>query len=94
MEITKQNETFNLTDVTETFKTNGSVSCDVYGSLSIHFTVTNTDGDYVGDCHYNKQRESDVINYSVDCSENNRDSFTSYTDTVIDSVLEYMATIR
>lgn len=89
MKITKQNETFNLTDTTEVFVMEGNINRDNEGTLNIHFNVNTTIGDVVGDCHYNKYGDSTTVNFGVNCSEENREALTEYADTVIDSVLEH-----
>ena len=89
MEITKQNETFNLKDTTELYEMSGSASRDAAGSINIHINVNSVDGNRVGDCNYNKYGENGEINFGVNCAEENRDELTAYADTVVDSVLEY-----
>lgn len=89
MKITKQNETFNLTDTTEVFVMEGNIIRDNFGTLNIHFNVNAVGGDIVGDCHYNKYGDTATVNFSVNCSEENREALTVYADTVIDSVLEH-----
>lgn len=89
MKITKQNETFNLTDATEVFVMEGDINRDNSGTLNIHFNVNTVDGDVVGDCHYNKYGDATTVNFGVNCSEENREALTVYADTVIDSILEH-----
>ena len=89
MEITKQNESFNLKDNNGVFEMNGSASREVSGSLNIHFNVSKVGGEHVGDCHYNKYGESNNVNFGINCAEENRDEFAAYADSVIDTVLEY-----
>lgn len=90
MEIIKQSESFNLKDNTETLEMSGSISREVSGSINIHFNVTKVGGERVGDCHYNKYGEAGESNFSVNCSEENRDELMNYADSVIDSVLEHL----
>ena len=90
MEITKQNETFNLKDTTELYELSGSVSRDASGSINIHINVNSVDGNHVGDCNYNKYGENETVNFSVSSSEENREALAVYGDTVVDSVLEYL----
>lgn len=89
MEIIKQSESFNLKDNNGTFEMSGTVSREVSGSINIHFNVNRLSGEYVGDCHYNKYGEDSKVNFGINCNEEVRDELTSYTDTVIDSILEY-----
>lgn len=89
MEITKQNETFNLKDSTEMFEINGNVSRDVSGSINIHFSINKSNGEHIGDCHYNKYSENSNINFGVNCSEANRDEVTEYADGIVDAVLSH-----
>ena len=93
MNITKQNETFNLTDATEVFEMRGSASQDVNGSVNINFQVNKVGGDYLGDCHYNKYAESTNVNFSLNCPEEDRDEFAAYADSVIDFVLDHFNTL-
>ena len=93
MEITKQNESFNLKDNNEVFEMNGSASREVSGSLNIHFNVSKVGGEHVGDCHYNKYGESSNVNFGINCAEENRDELTAYADSVIDAVLEHFKTV-
>jgi hypothetical protein len=90
MEITKQNETFNLKDTTELYEMSGSASRDAAGSINIHINVNSVDGNRVGDCNYNKYGENETVNFSVSSSEENREALAVYGDTVVDSVLEYL----
>ena len=89
MEITRQNETFNLKETTEVYEMNGGVSRETSGSLNVYFTVNNLEGMLIGDCTYSKYSESDNVHFSVNCSEENREALSTYADTVIDSVLDY-----
>lgn len=93
MEIIKQSESFNLKDANETFEMSGTVNREISGSLNIHFNVNRLNGEYVGEGHYNKYGENSNINFGINCDEKVRDELTSYTDTVIDSVLEYFKTV-
>lgn len=93
MKLTKQNETFNLTDTTEVFEMHGTASQDVNGSLNINFSVNKVGGEYLGDCHYNKYAESANVNFGFNCAEENRDEFVAYADSVIDFVLDNFNTL-
>lgn len=89
MEIIKQTETFNLVDTTDAFTMSGNATKEASGALNIYFNVNKVSGETVGNCHYNKYAESESVQFSVNCSEENRDELTVYADTVIDYVLEY-----
>ena len=89
MEITKQTESFNLKDTTDLYEINGNINREVSGSLNIHFSITNTTGEHLGDCHYHKYNDVSNINFSINCSEVNREEITEYADTLIDSILEH-----
>lgn len=93
MEIIKQTESFNLKDKNEVFEMTGNVSREVSGSLNVHFSVNKVEGEYVGDCNYNKYGEENPINFSVNCSEEHRDELTAYADAVIDEILEHFKTV-
>jgi predicted DNA-binding protein with PD1-like motif len=94
MKITKQNETFNLVDVTEVFETSGSITLDITGNIHIHFNVRRSDGDHIGDCHYSKYEEVNTANFSINCSEENREELTGYADVLIDSVLNHFKDVE
>lgn len=93
MEIVKQNESFSLKDTNETYEMTGNVSHDINGAINLHINVNKVGGEYVGDCSYNKYGEGSSVNFSVNCSEDNRDDLMKYADTVVDSVLEYFKTV-
>lgn len=94
MKITKQNETFNLSDTTDVFEMNGNASYEVNGTLNLHINVNKVGGENVGDCYYNRYAESSNVNFGLNCSEENRDALTAYADTVIDTVLEHFNLIN
>ena len=89
MEIVKHNETFTLKDVTDVFEMSGNVSAEATGSLHIHFSVNNSKGLRVGDCHYDKYADNENVNFGVNCAEDVREELLAYSDSVIDSVLEH-----
>lgn len=89
MEIVKQNENFILTDSTESFEINGTINKDTLGTLNINFNINEKGGNYLGNCYYNTYIENGNISFGLNCNEENRDALTSYTDTIIDSVLAY-----
>lgn len=94
MEITKQNETYSLSDVTvEGWTMTGSANKSVEGEISLNFNVTKTGelAEMVGDYNYMKPASNDKININCNVSEADRDSFMTYADTVIDTVLAKFA---
>lgn len=93
MEILKQNETFTLKDTTEVYEMNGNVSRDFMGTLNVNFSVTNLEGERVGDCYYNKYTDADVIHFNINCPENNRKELTAYAESVVDSVLVHLESL-
>jgi hypothetical protein len=94
MKITKQNETFNLVDATDMFETSGTVICDVFGSVNIHFNVVGLDGEHMGSGYYNKYGDNSMVDFGVNCSEEKRDELTAYADTLFDSVLDYFKPVE
>jgi hypothetical protein len=86
MELIKNSENYNFTDVVDNgWTVTGSASNEVNGSMTLNINVT-SDGEYIGDFYYNKPVEGNVhISYNV--AEANRDLFVTYSDTVIDFVL-------
>lgn len=89
MEITKQNESFNLKESTDLFEMTGTANKDVSGSLHIHFNVNNKTGEHIGNGHYNKHSENSNVSFGVDCPESKRAELMNYAETIIDSVLEH-----
>lgn len=89
MEIIKQTENFTLTEATEAYAINGSITNSASGQLNVHFTISKAEGEHIGDCYYNKQAETGSSNFSLTCPEENRSEVTTYTTSVIDSVLDY-----
>ena len=88
MEIVKHSEIFNLTETTELFEISGNVSCEVSGGMNIHFTVSKLGGEHLGNCHYNKTKDSADVNFGVNCPEEVREDLTVCADAIISSVLE------
>lgn len=87
MELIKNSESYNFTDVVENgWKTTGSVNKETNGNLSLNINVS-SELEYIGDFYYNKPTEGN-IHMSYHVSEDNRDMFVTYTDSVIDFVLE------
>lgn len=92
MEITKLNETYRITDTNSSnnWKMEGTANNDVNGSISINFSV-NKSGEleeYIGSCNYTKPVEGNV-DLNLNISEENRDNFSAYADTIIDEVLSH-----
>lgn len=90
IEITKQNETFQLKESTDNgWAMSGSASKEVSGSYSINFSVTKPGelSEYIGDCSYHKPSEDGQVSISYTVSEQNRDALVAYSDTVLDAVL-------
>ena len=91
MEITRINESYTISDKTELgWSLNGSVNNEVSGNLNVNADVYNELGEHVGSMHYNKPLEG-MIHFSVNVSEDKRDEFTNYVDTVIESVLAHFS---
>lgn len=98
VEITKQNETYQISDLTEEWSMQGTASKDTSGSLSITFQVNKINSDSmsdaninIGNCNYSKFSNSERVSLNYDVDESNRDKFTTYIDTVIDSVLTHFS---
>lgn len=89
MEIVKHNETFVIKDVTDMFEMSGNISAEATGSFHLHFSVNNSKGIRVGDCHYDKYADNENVNFGVNCAEDVREELLAYSDSVIDSVLEH-----
>lgn len=87
MELIKNSENYSFNDSPENgWKVTGSVNKESNGNLSINVTVS-SELEYIGDFYYNKPVEGN-INMNHNVSETNRDMFVTYTDSVIDFVLE------
>ena len=57
------------------------------GNINMNCDVMSTLGDYVGNLSYHKPKEGN-ISLSYATSENNREEFGNYVDTLVDSVLK------
>lgn len=91
MEIVKTNESYNITDKTDAgWALSGNVHNEVSGNINMNADVRNELGEHIGSMHYNRPTDGKV-HMSVNVDENMRDEFTSYVDTVIDSVLAHFA---
>lgn len=87
MELIKNSENFNFNDTAENgWKAIGSVNKESNGNLNININVS-SEFEYIGDFYYSKPTEGN-IHMSYNVSEDNRDMFVAYTDSVIDFVLE------
>lgn len=89
MEIKKQSESFVITDSTDELYTNGTISHEISGTLNMQFNVNDAEGIYMGSCSYNNYGDSSNISFNINCSEEKRDHMISYSNTIIDEVLEY-----
>lgn len=91
IEITKQNETFQLKEegINDGWIMTGSASKEVSGSYSISFSVSKPGelSEHIGDCNYYKPSEDGQVSVNFSVSEANRDNFTSYSNKVLDTVL-------
>ena len=92
MEITKQNETFNLTDTTEKgWKVTGTATNDVNGSLSINFNVNSSGelSDNIG--WYNVSIPSDgMISLSLSASPKYYTDLIDYSQQALKIVQDYL----
>ena len=87
MELIKHSEYYTFNDTTENgWNITGSVNKECNGNLNISINVS-SELEYIGDFYYSKPTEGN-INMSHNVSEANRDMFVTYTDSVIDFVLE------
>lgn len=89
MEITKQNETFNIKETTDVYEMTGTVRHETVGGMDISINVSRIGGDYLGDCYYNRYSDNANVRFGINCSEENRIELATYATSVIDSVLEY-----
>ena len=89
MEITKINEVYKLSEeISEnSWKMDGTVSKEANGSIHVTFSVNKIGEleEYVGNFDYHKQLANVNVNFSI--SEENRDMFTTYANTIIDRIL-------
>jgi hypothetical protein len=85
--LIKNSEYYNFNDTADNgWNVSGSVNYDTNGNVNINISVS-SEMEYVGDFYYNKPVEGN-INMSHNVSEANRNMFVTYTDSVIDFVLE------
>jgi len=86
MELIKNSESYSFNDTfNNDWRVSGSVSNEINGNINININVSNDSG-YIGDFYYSKPTEGNV-HMSHNVSEDNRDMFVTYTDTIIDFVL-------
>lgn len=91
MEITKINETYKLSEeISEnSWKMEGTASKESDGSIQVNFSVNKTgelEG-YIGNFNYHKPSVNGNVDVSFNVSEENRDAFMTYTDSIIDQIL-------
>lgn len=92
MEIIKQNETYRLSDTTsDGWVMTGQANKSADGNLSVNFSVSKPGelAETVGDFNYGKYTGSDKVNISCNVAESDRDSFTAYSDKVVDTIIDY-----
>ena len=93
MEITKQNQTFNLSDKTsDSWTVSGSATQEVNGSTSINFSV-NKDGELnnqVGYYNYNIPTEG-MVSVNITALPENLDAVIDYTQTATQLIKDYLA---
>lgn len=92
MEITKQNETFNLSDKTEQgWIVTGSATSNTDGMLSVNFNVNLEDGltDNIGYYSVTVPNEG-MINLSISTLPKYYDSFIDYSQQVLQLVQDYL----
>lgn len=92
MEITKQNQTFNLKDTTSNgWTVSGSATQEVNGSTSINFSVSK-DGELnnqVGYYNYNVPTDG-MININITALPENLDAVIDYTQTATQLIKDYL----
>lgn len=93
MEITKQNQTFNLSDTTSNgWTVSGSTTQEVNGSTSINFSVSK-DGELnnqVGYYNYNAPTDG-MVNINITVLPENLDAVIDYTQTATQLIKDYLA---
>lgn len=89
MEITKQNETFNLTDTTEDgWVITGTATSDIDSTLSVNFYV-NKDDDSLG--YYNIHIPAvGMVNVSFSTMPTYYTAFTNYAQTALKLIQDYI----
>ena len=93
MEITKQNQTFNLKDTTsDGWTVSGSATQEVDGNTSINFSVSK-DGELnnqVGYYNYNVPTDG-MVNINITAIPENLDAVIDYTQTATQKIKDYLA---
>lgn len=93
MEITKQNQTFNINDTTsEGWTVSGSATQEVNGSTSINFSVSK-DGELnnqVGYYNYSIPKNG-MANVNITSNPENLDAFIDYAQTATQLIKDYLA---
>lgn len=93
MEITKQNQTFNLTDTTsDGWSISGSATQEVNGSTSINFSVSK-DGELnnqIGYYNYNAPTNG-MVNINITALPENLNAVIDYTQTATQLIKDYLA---
>ena len=92
MEITKQNQTFNLKDTTsDGWTVSGSATQEVDGNTSINFSVSK-DGELnnqVGYYNYNVPTDG-MVNINITALPENLDAVIDYTQTATQLIKDYL----
>lgn len=93
MEITKQNQTFNLKDTTsDGWTVSGSATQEVDGYTTISFNI-NKDGELnnqVGYYNYNVPTDG-MVNINITAIPENLDAVIDYTQTATQEIKDYLA---
>lgn len=93
MEITKQNQTFNITDTTsEGWTTTGSATQDVDGYITISLNINN-DGELnkpIGYYNYSIPKNG-MANVNITSNPESLDAFIDYTRTATQEIKDYLA---
>lgn len=89
MEIIKTNENYSIADTTEQgWKVQGTASKEVNGNLNIWFNCVTELGEHIGDYNYSIV-VGDKLRVSYNVSEDNKDAYVTYADSVVRQILEY-----
>ena len=93
MEITKQNQTFNINDTTSNgWTVSGSATQEVNGSTSINFSVSK-DGELnnqVGYYNYSIPKNG-MTNVNITSNPESLDAFIDYAQTATQKIKDYLA---
>lgn len=93
MEITKQNQTFNINDTTsEGWTVSGSATQEVNGSTSINFSISK-DGELnnqVGYYSYSIPKNG-MANVNITSNPESLDTFIDYAQTATQLIKDYLA---